>query len=196
MNKSTWLFALAVATLAGCASPWSVDSFEAPEANVATRSSYFIKGGDLGATREVSAGLTARIDEAMRSTLRTELGHKGYSEAPDAASAQLLVSYQVAGTRKFVIADERRIGAPSPTTVLSPSEVQPPPISSVPREQAMSEGTVIVFVDDPASGRLLWRGMISAETRTGSTEDAIRTMADMARHITQEFPARAGQAAK
>jgi len=196
MNRSTGLFALAVATLAGCVSPWSVDSFEAPEANVATRSTYFIKGGDLGTPTAVEAGLTARIDEAMRGTLRAELERKGYTEVPDAASAQLIVSYQVAGTRKFVIADDRRIGAPSPTTVLSPSEVQPPPMSTVPREQAMRDGTVIVFVDDPASGRLLWRGMITAETRAGSTEDAIRTVADMARHITQELPARAGQAAK
>ena len=132
----------------------------------------------------------------MRATLRTELARKGYSEVPDAASAQLIVSYQVAGTRKFVIADDRRVGAPSPTTVLSPSEVQPPPMSTVPREQTMRDGTVIVFVADPASGRLLWRGMITAETRAGSTEDAMRTVVEMARHITEEFPARAGQAAK
>jgi hypothetical protein len=196
MNRSTWLFAFAVATLAGCASPWSVDSFEAPGANVATRSSYFIKGGDFGTTSAADARLTAQLDEAMRGTLRAELGRKGYAEAPDAASAQLIVSYQVAGTRKFVIADDRRVGAPSPTTVLSPSEVQPPPMSTVPREQSMRDGTVIIFADDPASGRLLWRGLITAETRAGSTEDAVRTVTDMARHITEEFPARAAQAAK
>lgn len=196
MNKSTSLVALAVATLAACASPWAVDSFEAPEANVAARSSYFIKGGDLGTPKAVDAGLATRLDEAMRSALTTELGRKGYIEAADAATAQLIVSYQVAGTRKFVIADDRRIGAPSPTTVLSPSEVQPPPMSSVPREQTMRDGTVIVFVEDPASGRLLWRGMITAETRAGSTEDSIRTAADMAGHITQAFPARTGQEAK
>jgi len=196
MRKSPWLFALAVAALAGCASPWTVDSFEAPEAAVATRSTYFIKGGDLGTPTGVDAGASAGLDAALRSTLRTDLGHKGYTEVADAAGAQLIVSYQVAGTRKFVIADDRRVGAPSPTTVLSPSEMQPPPLSSVPREQAMRQGTVLVFVEDPATGKLLWRGMISAETRIGSTEGAIRTVADMAHHILQEFPARAGQAAK
>jgi hypothetical protein len=74
--------------------------------------------------------------------------------------------------------------------------MQPPPLSSAPREQAMREGTVLVFVEDPASGKLLWRGMISAETRVGSTEGGIRTVADMAHHILQDLPARAGQAAK
>jgi len=64
----------------------------------------------------------------------------------------------------------------------------------VPREQLMRDTTVIVFVDDPASGQLVWRGLITAETRVGSTEEAIRTVGQMAGHITQEFPAR--QAAK
>jgi hypothetical protein len=199
MNKSSRLFAvvaLTVAALAGCASPWTVDSFEAPEANVSTRSTYFIKGGDLGIPTGVDAGATASVDAAMRNTLKTDLARKGYTEVADAAAAQLLVSYQVAGTRKFVMEDDRRVGAPSPTRVLSPSEMQPPPLSSVPREQAMREGTVLVFVEDPATGMLLWRGMISAETRVGSTEGGIRTVADMAHHILQDFPARAGQAAK
>jgi hypothetical protein len=59
-----------------------------------------------------------------------------------------------------------------------------------PREQSVREGSVIVYADDPSSGRLIWRGVVTAQTRVGSTEDAVRTVADMARHITQEFPAR------
>jgi Domain of unknown function (DUF4136) len=196
MMKSIGLPALALAALAACASPWSVDSFEAPEAGFASRSTYFIKGGDLGTPISVEPGVMQRLDEAMRTAIRDELGRKGYAEAPEAGSAQLIVSYQVAGTRRFVAADDRRVGAPSPTTVLSPSAVQPPPLSSVPREQTIREGTVIVFVDDPAGGRLLWRGMISAQTRTGSSDETIRKVADMARHITQEIPAHPGQPPK
>jgi hypothetical protein len=196
MKNATWVPALVLAALAGCASPWSVDSFEAPEAGLPARGTYFIKGGDLGAPISVEPGVMQRLDEALRAAVREELDRKGYAEAPDAASAQLIVSYQVAGTRKFVMADDRRVGAPSPNSVLSPSAVQPPPLSSVQREQSVREGTVIVFVDDPASGHLLWRGMISAETRTGSSDETIRTVTDMVRHITQEVPARAGQAPK
>ena len=196
MKNGTWLPALVLAALAGCASPWSVDSFEAPDAGLAARGTYFIKGGDLGTPISVEPGVMQRLDEALRATLRDEFGRKGYAEAPDAATAQLVVSYQVAGTRKFVMADDRRVGAPSPNSVLSPSSAQPPPLSSVPREQTVREGTVIVFVDDPASGHLLWRGMISAETRTGSSDETIRTVTDMTRHIVQEIPARAGQAPK
>jgi hypothetical protein len=196
MKNGTWLPALVLAALAGCASPWSVDSFEAPDAGLAARGTYFIKGGDLGTPISAEPGVMQRLDEGLRAALRDEFGRKGYTEAPDAATAQLVVSYQVAGTRKFVMTDDRRVGAPSPNSVLSPSAAQPPPLSSVPREQTVREGTVIVFVDDPASGHLLWRGMITAETRTGSSDETIRTVTDMARHIAQEIPARAGQAPK
>ena len=196
MKQFTWLIAVAGAALAGCASPWTVDSFEAPEANVAAYGTYFLKGGDLGTPTGLAADVTTRVDAAVRSTLLADLAHKGYSEVPNAASAELIVSYQVAGTRRFVLTEERRVGAPSPNTVLSPSAVQPPPASELPREQAVRDGTVIVFVDDASTGRLLWRGLITAETRVGSTEAGIRMVADMVHHIAQQIPARAGQAAK
>jgi hypothetical protein len=106
----------------------------------------------------------------------------------------MLVSFQVAGTQKFVLSDERRVGAPSPTEVLSPSEIQPPPASSVPREMRMRDGSVLVFIDDRTSGRLLWRGAVTAETRSGSTEQGVRIINQMAHEIAKQVPARAGAA--
>jgi hypothetical protein len=103
----------------------------------------------------------------------------------------MVVSFQVAGTQKFVIADERRVGAPSPTQVLSPSEMQPPPASMLTREQRVRDGSVLVFIDDRATGRLLWRGGVTAETRSGSQEQGVRIMEQMAREIVRETPARA-----
>jgi len=186
----------AAAALAGCASPWSVDRFEAPEANVAARSAFLLKDGEFGTTAGMSPEVAASANAAVRGAIATELARKGYTEVVDAGSARMIVSYQVAGTRKYVVADERRVGAPSATTVLSPSEIQPPPASAVAREQSVRDGTVVVYVDDPASGQLIWRGLITAQTRTASTEALVRTITDMARHITQEFPARAGQPAQ
>jgi hypothetical protein len=52
---------------------------------------------------------------------------------------------------------------------------------------------VVVFAEDPASGRLAWRGLANLETRTSSTEALVRNVVDMARHVTQQFPARAAQ---
>lgn len=196
MKRTLWLGLAAITVIAGCVSQWTVDRFEAPEANLASRHTYFLKGGDLGTTTALDPAVARQVDASIRSTLGTEFATKGYAEAATAAAADMVLSYQVAGTRRFVISDERRIGAPSPNTVLSPSAVQPPPLSTLPREQAVRDGTVIVFVEDAANGKLIWRGLITAETRIGSTEAGIRTVTEMTRAIAHEFPARTVQALK
>jgi len=65
-----------------------------------------------------------------------------------------------------------------------------PAASELPREQTVREGTMVVFVEDPATGRVAWRGLIDVETRTASTEANIRTAVEMARQIAREIPAR------
>jgi len=47
-----------------------------------------------------------------------------------------------------------------------------------------------VFVEDPASGRLIWRGRIQAEVRVDSPEAGVRMLEEMTRRIMEEFPAR------
>ena len=51
---------------------------------------------------------------------------------------------------------------------------------------------MLVFIDDRASGRLIWRGMVTAETRSGSTEQGVRLIGQMAHEIAKEVPARVG----
>ena len=187
---------LAMTLLAGCASPWAVDSYQAPEGDLTGRDGFFIKGGEIGTPTTVEPGLEQQLHADVREAIRSELGRKGYTEAPGSASARLVVSYQVSALRKFVAVRDERVGAPSPTTVLSPSEMQPPPLSTMPREQNVRATSVIVFVEDPAGGRLLWRGVINADTRVGSPQEGVRILADMARHVTQQMPPRGGQAPK
>jgi hypothetical protein len=196
MKHLRWLAVVAVVVVTGCVAQWTVDRYEAPEANLAARRTYFLKGGELGAPTAPEHGVADRIDAAVRSTITAELGRKGYVEAAPVATADMIVSYQVAGSSKFVSSDERRIGAPDPNTVLSPSEIQPAPLSTLPREQAVRDGSVIVFVDDPASGKLIWRGLVTSQTRVGSTEDLVHLVEEMTRSILGKFPARPGQASK
>jgi hypothetical protein len=186
-----WVAALAL--LAGCATHWDVDSFEAPEGKVASHRTFFWKGGEFGSPGSLNPKMVAATTAEMRTAVTTELTRKGYSEVDTAAAADMIVSFQVAGSQKFVLSDEKRIGAPSATTVLSPSEIQPPPASSVPRELRMRDGSVLVFIDDRASGRLIWRGMVTAETRSGSTEQGVRLISQMAHEIAKEVPDRAGK---
>jgi hypothetical protein len=182
--------AAALALLAGCATTWTVDRFEAAEADVAGQRSFAWKPGDVGTPTEVPAAIIADTEARVREAVVDELLRKGYAESAQLADADLVVTYQVAGTRRFVLSEERRVGAPSPNELLTPGGMPLPPASDLPREQVVRDGTVLLFVENRESGRLVWRGSITAETRVSSTEAGLRLVVDMARQIAQEFPAR------
>jgi hypothetical protein len=191
-RRTVWL---CLATLAGCASSsWDIDRFEAPEANIPAQRTFYWQGGEIGTATPIDADAKTAADSAIRQTVTDALVHKGYEQVRDPAGAQLVIGYQISGTRRFQMSDDRRVGAPSPTTVLSPSEVQPPPASTMPREMLIRDGSVMVFANDPATGKLIWRGLVTAELRVGSKEEGVRLINDMVRHIVEGFPARAGAA--
>jgi hypothetical protein len=177
--------------VAACATTWDVDRFEADDANLAARRSFAWQGTEVSTPTVVSPGMERDIAAQVRQAVVTELAAKGYAEVTDAADADMLVSCQVAGNQRFETSKDRRIGAPSPTQVLTPGNAPLPPASLPPREVSIREGSVIVFVAEPASGRLIWRGLVAEETRVSSDEAGIRLVAEMARHIAREFPARA-----
>jgi len=192
IRRMAFVGAGALVLLAGCATHWDVDSFEAPAGNVAARHTYFWQGGDFGTPGTHDPAVVASASAQLRGAVTAELNRKGFKEVDTAAAADMIVSFQVAGSQRFVLSDERRIGAPSATTVLRPSEIQPPPASTVPRERRIREGSVLVFIDDRASGQLIWRGMVTAETRSGSTEQGVHQLTQMAHEIAREVPARTG----
>lgn len=187
MRPNLWL-AAGLALVAGCASTWTVDRFEAPEADIAGRRTFAWQPGELGTAAGVSRSAAAATESRLRAVVTNGLTSKGYVEV--ASGADMTVTYQVAGSQRFVLSDDRRVGAPSPTEVLTPSGTSLPPASELPREQSVREGSVIVFVEDPSSGRLIWRGLVQAETRVDSREAGLRLIEDMAREIVEQFPAR------
>lgn len=189
----TVLLAALVGTATGCAVHWDVESYHSPETSVASRQTFFWKGGDFATAAMPDPAVIAATEAHVRSNVVAELNRKGYREMPAATGADLVVSYQVSAVRKFVVDETPRIGAPS-TSVLSPSEMQPPPASAVPREVAVRDGAVIMFVDDGQSGRLLWRGEVAGETRADSGERLSRIITQMMLEIAREMPARAAVA--
>ena len=181
----------ALALLAACAvNPWTVDSFEAPEADVAGKRTFIWRDGEVGAPLIKRPAVAADTQARLRAAITHELTAKGYVETTDAAAADMVVSFQVSGSRRFEPSDQRRIGAPSPNEVLTPGNVRPPPASEVPREVSVRQGNVMVFAENPGSGLLMWRGLVSAEIRTSSLERTVDKIIDAGRHITQGFPAR------
>ena len=185
------LAALACALMTACGgNPWVVDGYQAPDADVAARRSFAWRTGEVGAPLIKQPQHAADAQARARAVIVQELLQKGYVEAAAGDTADMTVSVQVTGARRFVATDQRRIGAPSPNEVLTPGVVPPPPASELPREKSVREGTVVVFAEDPTSGRLLWRGLVNAEIRVSSIDKTVDQVVDMARHIAQGFPAR------
>lgn len=181
----------ALVLLAACAAnPWTVDSFEAPEADVAGKRTFVWRNGEVGAPLIKRPAVAADTQARLREAITHELTLKGYVETTDAAAADMVVSFQVSGSRRFEPSDQRRIGAPSPNEVLTPGNVRPPPASEVPREVSVRQGNVMVFAEHPSSGQLMWRGLVSAEIRTSSLDRTVDKVIDAGRHIAQGFPAR------
>ena len=196
MKRRTLWAGIAAVTLAGCATQWDVDRYEAPEANIAAKRTFYWSGGEIAAASPIDRSAEQAADRAIRETVLAGLVRQGYEQLSEQKQADLIIGYQISGTRRFEQSDDRRIGAPSPNTVLSPSEVQPPPASTQSREMLVRDGSVMVFANDPATGKLIWRGLVTAELRLGSSEEGVRVVNEMARRIVEEFPARAGAAAK
>jgi len=185
MPKAPGRVALVIVLLAGCAaSTWDVDTYAAPGSNVASLGTFAWGGGELGS----AAAIDPSADLRIRETIVAELQKKGYTLAADPATAQMVVSYQVVGSRVYVTSNEPRFNAPSPNSVLSASAPPMPAASELPPERRVTEGSVVVFFDDPASKRLIWRGSITAETRSADSKQAIETAAKMASDILKSLP--------
>lgn len=181
----------ALALLAACAgNPWTVDRFEAPEGDVAGKGTFLYKPGEVAAQLARQPEIAARTEAQVRAVIVSELQRKGYVEASATGSADMVVTYQASGMRRFVESDQQRIGAPSPNQVLTPGAMPRRPASELPPEMSVREVSMVVFVEAPATGTLVWRGMVNAELRTNSLEGVVRQVTDMTRHIMEQFPAR------
>ena len=190
MTRTPTMLLTTLALVAACAvNPRAVDSFEAPDARVADKRSFLYRPGEVAAPLVPQRAVAADLEARMRAVIVEELRLRGFVEATDPAGADLVVSYQASGTSRFVESDQRRIGAPSPNEVLTPGNVQPPAASELPPGGIVRDITVVVFANELATSSLAWRGMVSVETRTSSTENLVRQVVDMARHITRQFPA-------
>ena len=187
------LAAVAAALLlvaSGCETTWPVDIYEPAGAGLAGKRTFAWTGGELGTVAAVDPTVAASTELHVRDAVVATLARKGYTQVTDARSADMLVSYQVVGSRKVVTSERPRFNAPPPDDVLMQSNPQPPAASELPRERTVRDGTVVVFVDEPGTERLLWRGEITAETRPTSRENAMHTAAEMATAIVEEFPQR------
>ena len=78
IRRMAFVGAGALVLLAGCATHWDVDSFEAPDGNVAARHTYFWQGGDFGTPGTLDPAMVASASTQLRGTVTAELNRKGF----------------------------------------------------------------------------------------------------------------------
>lgn len=181
-----------LAIAAACASNWPVESYEVAGSNLSARKTFAWAGGELGSVSAVDPVLANRMEQEMKTTVIAGFVARGYTLVADAKTADMLVRYEIVGTRRYMETERPRFSAPLPDDVLMQSRTSPPAASELPPERRVTDGSVIVFVDDPGTRRLLWRGIVTEETRSASNDAAVRTASEMARDIVARFPQRSG----
>jgi hypothetical protein len=184
-------FALLVLTTACISSNWPVDHYETPGAGLAAKRTFSWAGGELGSVSAVDPDLATRLDKEMKSTVIAGFVARGFTLVADQKAADMVVRYEIVGTRRYMTTERPRFSAPLPDDVLMQSRQSPPAASELPPERRVTDGSVIVFVDEPGTGRLMWRGVVTEETRSSTNDAAVRTASEMARAIVATFPQRA-----
>lgn len=186
------VWGILAALAAGCAMWSDVETFKAPDGNLTARQGFYWKGGDFATAAQLDPAAIALAETQVRDAVVAELTRRGYVQKSQAEGAQLAVGFQVSGVRRFETLEAPRVGAPSPNQVLTPGQIRPPPASTVAREVTVREGSVVLTITDAESHKLVWRGETSTETRARNSEQAARTVAQMARQIATQVPPYSG----
>ena len=104
--------------VSGCETTWPVDSYEPAGAGLAGKRTFAWTGGELGTVAGVDPTVAASTDQHIRDAVVAGLVRKGYTQVADTRSADMLVSYQVVGSRRVVSSERPRFNAPPPDDVL------------------------------------------------------------------------------
>jgi hypothetical protein len=176
------------ALFVACASGVKVSALEVDDARLHERTSFaWVDRGSTGP--QADPALATRVSSEVKQAAVGELSRKGYQELP-AERADMLVSYQVVitsagssnrGEPVMGMSPQGTIGPGDPFRELRDRGTLTPDV----RE---SEGSLLVFITDRATGRILWRG--TAESLMTSPREGARVVPAAVRRMFEKFPAR------
>lgn len=109
-----------------------------------------------------------RVDSMIRSTVVTRLTQKGYTQVP-LADADFLVSYHIAVTQELdtmavqeqsavTVFNNSNINLDETYTIVYPDRTVGGGRNAAPGELTVSKGTLLLFVVDGETKRLMWQG--------------------------------------
>ena len=128
---------------------------------------------------------TSLVDTIIREAIATEMQRKGYEQAPEGSSADLLIDYQAARTEK-VKSSPFRIGVGIGGYGSSGGASVSTSTSGV---RNVSEGSLVIHAIDPSRNAEVWRSRVSRELGKGTVKPEV--VQSVVAEVFSDFPARA-----
>lgn len=178
---------VAAAVIAGCAAPRRVDTEMAPAADFSARRTFAWQESQASYDPQPASPDVEAVKRTIRDAVVEQLLLKGFREV-EGAAPDFLVSFHLVVTvmtepelcvRRHVIFAHP--GTPGPLRDIEVCEVD-----TLARVRTLRQGTLVVFVVDPATHTLLWQGAaVGAAVSRGGNSESLRAAVTQ---MLAEFP--------
>ncbi|KPK61833.1 MAG: hypothetical protein AMS21_08825 [Gemmatimonas sp. SG8_38_2] len=159
----------AALTLAGCGSPLKTDTDFDREASFTNLRTY-----DWVSDGEKRSAPNPQTERQIVSVVESELAAKGYQK--DSDNPDFLVGFMV------IVVDEV-----VEQTMVTDSVIGYVSMRST--SQAYSDGTMVLFMEDPGGSRVIWRGIAEKSFSRDESRDNVRKTIDEAvKKLLSDFP--------
>jgi hypothetical protein len=138
---------------------------------------------------QADPAVAAQLNSDVRQAAVNELSRRGYEQLPP-ERADMLVSYQVVVTSVGSGDRGEPVSGMSPQASIGPGDPfrELRDRGTVTNDVRESMGSLLVFVTDRQTGRILWRG--TAESLMTSPREGERAAAGAVRQMFEKFPMR------
>lgn len=180
---------MAAAVLAACTAPRRVDTEVAPAADFSVRRTFAWQESQASYEAQPTPADVEAVKRTIRDAVVEQLSLKGFREVQGAAP-DFLVSFHLVVTvmtepelcvRRHVIFEMP--GVPAPARDIEVCQGG----ESIARTRTLRQGTLVVFVVDPATRNLLWQG--AAVGAAISRRDNVDSLRAAVTQMLAEFPA-------
>jgi hypothetical protein len=168
MNTFRLFLLCSAAFLVACVSEVAFDTQYNRSVNFSELKTFAWNDNDVAYVGSRNEDIRKRVDNMIRNTVITKLTQKGYTQAP-LADADFLVSYHIVVTQELdtmavtqqsavTVFNNSNINLDETYTIIYPDRTVGGGPNAAPGELTVSKGTLLLFVVDGETKRLMWQG--------------------------------------
>ena len=196
MKSKPLLMCCAAFLLAACAPQVSYDTQYNRAVKFDELKTFAWQENRISYTGARNAETRQRVDATIRSEVVTQLTRKGFTQVA-AENADFLVSYHIVVTQELdsmavqeqtavTVFDNSNINLDETYTIVYPDRQVGGTSGAAPGELTIRKGTLLLFVVDAETKRLMWQGTAAGTAVT--TREALTRSRDAIRGLMAQFP--------